>query len=231
MEGKKIAASLLAATVGFGAQMQAAVSDSAPRPYQGIVERNVFGLRNPPQQKIDDPIPPPSMPKVILTGITTILGAPLALLKVQSPGSPGHPPSEQSYILTVGQKQGDIEVLNINDQAGTVQLNNAGNVTVLDINRDSPKPPPSPPPSPQQAAVANPAPVTNPAAVAPGPGPVASPPLPNAAQQQVPIRVPRTGAHAQPAPPPLPPVPPQQLTPEEQAVLQELERQTTNRGR
>ena len=234
MEGTKLAIYFLA-LLGLSGQVNAAVSDSARGPYQGIVERNIFGLRSPPAQPTTTPpIQTPAAPKVILTGITTILGAPLALLKVQFPAIPGRPANEQSYILTEGQKEGDIEVLKINDQAGTVQVNDFGTVMTLDINKDSPKPPAtSPQPIPQQAAVANP---TNPAPGPALPAPVAPPALPDAANtglKPVPARVPRTGAPAQPVPPPLPPVQPQQLTPEEQALLLELERQKAvpNRGR
>src|SRR5947208_16694459 len=48
-------------------------SNANPNPYQGIVDRNVFGLKPPPP-----PPAPPEPPKppvnITLTGITTVLG-------------------------------------------------------------------------------------------------------------------------------------------------------------
>src|SRR5438128_358481 len=128
MEGTKLAIGVLA-TIGFIAELKAAVSDSTRGPYQGIVKRNVFGLKDPPAA-ITEPTPGPATPKpkVILTGITTILGDARALLKVQFPARPGQPANEQSYILTEGQKEGDLEVLRINDLDGTVEVNNFGSV-------------------------------------------------------------------------------------------------------
>src|ERR1700720_2046820 len=76
-------------------------------PYQGIVDRNVFSLRNPPP-----PPPPPSNdpppPKLTLTGITTILGGKRALLKGTPPPAKGEPAKEQFYMLSEGQRDGNI---------------------------------------------------------------------------------------------------------------------------
>src|SRR5690349_11660904 len=97
--------------------VQAAVNEEAPstgNPYNVIIERNIFDLR--------EPTPPPSTqptntppPNVKLTGITTILGKKQALFMVQEPAMPGKPPSkEESYIIVEGQRQGVIEVVEIN---------------------------------------------------------------------------------------------------------------------
>jgi len=226
----------------------AATAGASPvGPYQDITQRNVFGLRAPPAQPrtIVDPAPP-SASKVILTGITTILGRPLALLKVQTPPRPGQAPAEQSHILTTGQREGGIEVLAINDEAGTVQVNEAGNVMTLDINRDGPKPPASAQPMQppiqsipvqqapvQQGAVQPPVtpanPVSNAAPAVAVPASLLPPPLPpavNTGLKPMPTRVPRTGAPSQPAT--QVEQQGQQLTPEEQTLLQEVERAATN---
>src|SRR5882672_6816749 len=79
-------------------------ADSA-NPYQGIVDRNVFGLKPPPAPPRPEDNKPP-LPPIILTGITTILGNKRALMNMQMPGKP-----PQSFILTEGQRDGDIEVL------------------------------------------------------------------------------------------------------------------------
>ena len=78
-----------------------------------------------------------SPPKVVLTGITTTLGKPQALLKVQLPPRPGQPLAEKAYILTEGQKDGDLEVLKINEQSGTVEVNNSGTRMTLNFDKDS----------------------------------------------------------------------------------------------
>jgi len=101
-------------------------------PYQRIPARNVFDLRDPPQTPQMPEPPPTPRSKIRLTGITTIFGDKRALLMVQEPTFPGKPPGpETSYILAVGQRQGDIEILEINEKAGTVKVNNDGNISVM----------------------------------------------------------------------------------------------------
>jgi hypothetical protein len=100
-------------------------------PYQRIPSRNVFDLRDPPLTQTPEP-PPTPRPKIRLTGITTIFGDKRALLMVQEPATPGKPPGpETSCILAVGQRQGGIEILEINEKAGTVKVNNDGNISVM----------------------------------------------------------------------------------------------------
>ena len=84
--------------------------DSLRNPYQGIIDRNVFGLRTPPPPPTNNPEankPPP--PKITLTGIITgFTGNKRALMKVQVPPKPGSPANEQSLIMTEGQREGDV---------------------------------------------------------------------------------------------------------------------------
>jgi hypothetical protein len=109
---------LCTAAVGIGADSE--------NPYQGIVDRNVFGLKPPPppgkpeEKKVD-------LPPITLTGMTTILGNKRALMNIQPPGKP-----LQSFILAEGQRDGDLEVLEIDEKSGTVKVNQSG--TVLSIN-------------------------------------------------------------------------------------------------
>src|ERR1051326_5225981 len=239
MEGSKLAGYAIAAlsiSIGF----PAGASEQPRGPYQGIVDRNAFGLKSPPIVNAQPPtnLPTPA-PKVFLTGITTILGRPQALFKVQVPARPGQPATEQSYILTEGQKEGELEVLKIDDIGGTVEVNNYGTTTTLDINRDSPKLSSAPTNHlPQAAALVNS--LTNPAATnaaAAAEALVAPPALPQAANgnlKPLRTRVPRTGATFQPPPPPPLPIPQSQMqpiAPEEQSLLNELERQATNQVR
>ena len=136
-------------------------ADSA-NPYQGIVDRNVFGLKPPPvAPRPEDNKPPP--PKITLTGITTILGNKRALMNVAMPAKPPDPAKQKSFILAEGQRDGEIEVLEIDETSGTVKVDDFGTVMVLDINKDGAKLP----------AIA-------PAPFAPPPGPVGyRPPAPN----------------------------------------------------
>jgi hypothetical protein len=75
-----------------------------------------------------------------------------ALLKVQPQAQPGERPQEQSYVLTEGQRAGDIEVLRIDELAGRVEVRSSGTLMVLTFSADSPRsrtlplaPPPLPP--------------------------------------------------------------------------------------
>ncbi len=106
-------------------------------PYHIIAERNCFRLTPvpPPQPAPAQPALP--LPKVVLTGITTILGNKEALLKVQFPATPGQPAKQQSYILAEGQRDGVIQVVEVNAKLGRVKLNNSG--TVMEITFQKPE--------------------------------------------------------------------------------------------
>src|SRR5690348_6027189 len=84
--------------------------------YHAIVERNVFDLKAPPPPVTAAPVTNTPPPNVKLTGITTILGNKRALFMVQEAPVGGKPQKEESYILTEGQRQGALEVLEINDK-------------------------------------------------------------------------------------------------------------------
>jgi hypothetical protein len=114
----------------------------APRhPYSAISERNVFALKPPP--------PPPEPPsekapalKITLTGITTILGNKRALLETPAePAKPGQPAKgKQFYMLTEGQRDGDLEVLQIDEVAGTVKVRNSDITETLSFEKNGNKP-------------------------------------------------------------------------------------------
>ena len=112
----------------------ALATDSGASPYAGIVDRNVFALKPPPPPpRPEDNKPPP--PKITLQGITTLLGKKLVLMKVMVPGSkPGAKSEEVPLTLTVGQKQEDVEVLEIHeDEPKWVKVNNSGTITNLNF--------------------------------------------------------------------------------------------------
>ncbi len=123
---------------------------TSANPYEAIIERNVFSLKPPPPpvDTKDANKQPPA--KVILTGITTILGYPQALLKTaaapaaRAPVKAGVPPQapkgDQFYILRQGEREGDIEVLDINPKAETVKIKQDGTEFVLDFEKNGQKP-------------------------------------------------------------------------------------------
>ena len=118
-------------------------------PYGTILQRNTFGLRPaPPAVKTPANL---ALPKVHLTGITTILKGKRALLKVEFPAKPPERAKEESYILKEGQSAGPIEVLEINEKTAHVKVNNSGTVTNLTFEQLGPTPAPSAPALPVRA--------------------------------------------------------------------------------
>ena len=132
------------------------VAETSRHPYLGIAGSNVFRLRLP---QPPPPVPPPApLARVKVVGVTTFPADKLALLKVYLPAIPPEPAKEVSCILTVGQREGPIEVLEIDEVAGSVKVNNSGTVIVLTLEKGSsrpqnPSPPPEPPPLPMQSAL------------------------------------------------------------------------------
>jgi len=207
---------------------KAATGGSKSDLYKAIPDRNVFKLTELPQVRPPSN-PPPALPKITLTGITTILGRKLAVLRVQLLPLGGQPGKEESYMLAEGQRDGNIEVLQINENSGDVKLKNSGTDVTLNIDRDSPKvargpTPETNPPGLPVASIPPPTGGTNPtnglhrmfpsrAYQSPG-GPAVAPT--NAAMVAPPsLPIPVPSAQSQPAP----------LTPEEQAIMIEVERE------
>jgi hypothetical protein len=127
----KIASCVLSTFIVCSAAV--AIGGDSSNPYQGIVDRNVFGLK---------PLPPPGkpeekkvdLPPITLTGITTILGNKRALMNVQSPGKPPKP-----LILAEGQREDEIEVLEIDEKAGSVKISQSGTVIPLNFEKNGVK--------------------------------------------------------------------------------------------
>ena len=103
------------------ARSEAAILSS--NPYTLIAARNVFGL-NPAQPA--ETVPGKTPPKITLNGIMSIFGQPQALFRIAGMVNPGQAPRENSYILGEGQRQDDIEVVHIDELAGSVTFNNQG---------------------------------------------------------------------------------------------------------
>ena len=100
-------------------------------PYAPIMVRNVFGL-NPPQA-VDPASQGEPPPKITLNGIMSIFGQLQALYKVAGTAKPGQPAKDESYILSEGQRQDEIEVTHIDEKASLVTFNNHGTVQELPL--------------------------------------------------------------------------------------------------
>lgn len=140
----------LAGGLALGLAVPATMAVGTDNPYEAIIARNVFGLRPPPPPPDPEANKPP-LPKLSLTGIVTFGGTKRALLKTAAGGPPkqGQPANKpESFIIEVGQRQGDIEVLAIDEKAGAVKVNYGGTVTDLDFENDGIKAPPAPAPAP-----------------------------------------------------------------------------------
>ena len=220
----------------FAIAAKAVVNDGG-NPYHPIVERNVFGLKDPPPPPEPKPEGPPP-PKITLTGITDVLGRKLALLEWVEPVTPGQPANNKKNYstLTEGQREGKVEVLEIDVKAGTVKVNNYGVTNTLSFKDDSAKPPAAsfaappaggiPPPTASIPAPASPQPyafasTTTTIGTGAGAAPGATPGVKTIPSRQ--LRLPasvQAQTAAQGAQQPT-----QQLSKEEQEVLIEVERE------
>ena len=110
-----------------------ASADVGDNPYQPIVTRNVFSLVPIPTNPPVDPsslIPPP---KITPNGIMTLFGNLQVLFKVAGVARPGFPPKDESYVMSVGDRQDDIEVEKIDEKAALITFNNHGVIQELGL--------------------------------------------------------------------------------------------------
>jgi hypothetical protein len=113
--------------------VNAATSQTPITPYHGIVERNVFDLRAPVAVDRVPVANPIVLPKITLTGITTIFGRTIAFITIAG-NKPGQ--SSESVMLAEGQALHEIEVKTIDYKSGIVQVLNHGQMQTLDFNGD-----------------------------------------------------------------------------------------------
>lgn len=134
---------LIVAGILAGMGVRAAIQNPPSNPYEAIVDRNVFGLHDPPPRVDLDALKPKTqIPKLTLNGITTILGKKVTVLTAP-PAKPGARPT--SVMLAEGQAQDEIEVREIDEKAGMVKVINHGEEQTLDFEHDGEKA--SPPPA------------------------------------------------------------------------------------
>jgi hypothetical protein len=111
-------------------------------PYAPVVPRNIFGLNPPPPPAPPAEADPPA--KITPNGIMSIFGQLQVLFKVAGTSKHGGPPPiEESYILSEGQRQDDIEVLKIDEKNGIVTFNNHGETQELPLVVTQPSATPS----------------------------------------------------------------------------------------
>jgi hypothetical protein len=173
-QGQKTTVCLVIAVLGTCAPGQAASAESTANPYQAIVEKNVFRLKPPPPPPAEVPATVPT-PKITLTGITTF-GKKRAMLKTPPPQvKPGEQPKgEQFFMLAVGERDGEMEMLEIDEVAGAVKVKYAGTEVPLNFVDNGAKPTSVP-------ALPGPGQPTLPGGFIPAPGtPTAQPNIPGA---------------------------------------------------
>lgn len=221
------------ALAGLALQAFAATSDDGRNPYQVVVERNVFDLRAPPPVIETKEAPPTPPAKLTLQGITEFLGKRQVLLKILEQPKPGEQPKERALIMDEGERRGIVTVLEINPKTRSVKFDNGGIPQTLELTNA-----PTKLAGPMPGAV----PGQMPLPVMPQPGVSAVPPpavlpamaaVPNytggRTAANLPARTVRTGTISAPIPTVGAPNQPQrpQLTPEEQIILMEVERERT----
>ena len=146
------------------AQEKAHDTATPDNPYAAIVARNVFGLVPPPPPPPPQEAPKDPPPKITPNGIMRMFGNLQVLFKVAPINKPGEPPGkEESYTMSQGDSEDDIEVVKIDEKAETITFNNHGTVQELPLA--------APPVLNGPAAGAGPGGPGGPPGVGPGPGP------------------------------------------------------------
>jgi len=160
-----IALSATAATAGSNPQAPAAANDTAAgNPYATLISRNVFGLVPIPVVDPESLKPAPEPPvKITPNGIMTLFGKLQVLFKVQQPAAGGKPAKDISYTMAEGERQDDIEVQKINEQAATITFNNHGVVQTLELAKAASVAPPAAAPAGRPAPGMIPRPAGSPA--------------------------------------------------------------------
>ena len=126
---------LVALVLGLG--MDALLAETSGNPYMAIAGSNSFRLKPPQRQEQEPPVL--ELPRIKLVGITTF-GDKRMLLMVYLPARPPEPARELSCILTIGQREGPIELVDVDEVAGRVTVRNSGKVMLLTLENEKPGP-------------------------------------------------------------------------------------------
>jgi hypothetical protein len=98
----------------------------AVNPYTGIMERNMFSLVPVPTNPPAPEAPPEPPVKITPNGIMNVFGQLEVLFKTAVPAQGKEPAHDQSYVMAAGERQDDIEVVKIDEQAGIITFINHG---------------------------------------------------------------------------------------------------------
>lgn len=133
---------LLCLLAGMMLIVQVAPAITSDNPYTlAITNRNLFALKAPvdPATLVVPP-PPVNIPKVLLTGLTTLMGGKRCILRVPRAARPPEPAKEVSLFKAEGDPTEEgIQVLEIDLATARVKINNNGTEQTLDLSKDAPK--------------------------------------------------------------------------------------------
>lgn len=206
----------------------------AVSPYDSIVGRNVFGLKPPATNAAPPVVNPAAAVTIKLQGISTILGRRQVLLKVNTAARPPEPAREQSYLLNEGERDGELEVVEIDALNGVVKLKNNDEPLSLSMQEKDDVVRPAVGaalPAPVNPAQPGQPPPPNPGQLVPGAG-VPGHNLGGGARPTIPTRALRSGPNAAYGGNSTPAAaePQHGLSPEAQAILIEAQRPQTTGG-
>ena len=138
---------LVPAILALAAVARGSITATNTNPYEVIAERNAFALKPPPPPPPPPTNKPPEVHNVKFTGITHDLTGKKVYLLADSPVKPGQQPVREYYCLAEGERQGDIEVKEINEAAETVTILNGGELATLNFKEhgNAASPPPMQP--------------------------------------------------------------------------------------
>ena len=122
------------------------VHAAADNPYGTIMQRNVFALVPLPTNPPDAGPPPEPPPKITPNGIMNVFGKLQAMFKAPLPGKPGQPATDKAYVLCVGEREDDIEVVKIDEQNSVITFNNHGQTQELPLTAGNASAGSAPPP-------------------------------------------------------------------------------------
>ena len=128
-----LAGGLMLDSAAFG------ISADSGNPYGLIADRNVFSLKSPPLPDTNVvAVTPPQ--KVTLLGIVSAFGREEVILKTLAIMKPGEAAKETTFSVGVGERQGEIDVLDIDHIAGSVKVKNHNVEQLLTLEKDGLKP-------------------------------------------------------------------------------------------
>jgi hypothetical protein len=122
--------------VAFNAKAIVSVSDGRVTRYDDIVSRNAFGLRPPEKSHTEPSAPVVARPKIRLVGITTLLGRRTAFLMVPAVRPGG---VSECLLLREGETQEEIQLKEIDEKGGVVNVINHGKDETLDFDGNVPE--------------------------------------------------------------------------------------------